>query len=44
VVDSRVAQNIKIMTEANSLPQTPTVGAVFDRRFLPPASDRIKHF
>jgi NitT/TauT family transport system substrate-binding protein len=44
VMDSRVEQNIKIMVDANSLPQTPTVGAVFDRRFLPPASERIKHF
>jgi NitT/TauT family transport system substrate-binding protein len=44
VMDSRVEQNIKIMVDANSLPQTPTVGTVFDRRFLPPASERIKHF
>jgi hypothetical protein len=32
------------MVEANKLPRTPTPGEVFDRRFLPPASERIKHF
>jgi NitT/TauT family transport system substrate-binding protein len=43
VVDSRVEQNINIIVEANKLPRTPSRSEVFDRRFLPSASERIKH-
>jgi NitT/TauT family transport system substrate-binding protein len=43
VVDSRVEQNINIIVEANKLPRTPSRSEVFDRRFLPASSERIKH-
>ena len=44
VVDSRVERNIRIIVDANKLPRSPALGEVFDRRFLPPAADRIKQF
>jgi len=43
-VDSRVERNIKIIVEANQLPRSPSLNEVIDRRFLPPASERIKQF
>jgi NitT/TauT family transport system substrate-binding protein len=42
VVDSRVERNIRVMVEANKLPRTPTPSEVFDRRFMPPMSERLK--
>jgi NitT/TauT family transport system substrate-binding protein len=42
VVDARLERNIRIVVEANKLPRTPSPGEVFDRRFLPPAADRMK--
>jgi NitT/TauT family transport system substrate-binding protein len=43
-VDSRVERNIRLIVEANSLPRSPSLGEVIDRRFLPPAAERIKQF
>lgn len=42
VVDSRMEKNIAIMVEANSLPRTPASNEIFDRRFLPPLSERLR--
>lgn len=43
-VDSRVEKNIRIIVEANKLPRSPSIDEVIDRRFLPPAAERIKQF
>jgi NitT/TauT family transport system substrate-binding protein len=43
-VDARVERNIRIITEANNLPRSPSIGEVIDRRFLPPEAERIKKF
>ena len=43
-VDARVERNIRIITEANNLPRSPSIGEVIDRRFLPPEADRVKKF
>jgi NitT/TauT family transport system substrate-binding protein len=42
VVDSRLERTIKIVVDANGLPRTPAPTDVFDRRFLPPAAERVK--
>ena len=41
VVDARLKRNIEIIVEANKLPRTPAPNEIFDRRFLPPAEDRL---
>ena len=43
-VDARVERNIRIITEANNLPRSPSISEVIDRRFLPPEAERIKKF
>ena len=42
VTDDRLKRNIQIIVDANKLPRTPAPNEVFDRRFLPPASERLK--
>jgi NitT/TauT family transport system substrate-binding protein len=42
VVDARVERNIDVMVEANKLPRRPAPNGVFDRRFMPPAPERLK--
>lgn len=44
VVDSRLERTIKVVVDAGSLPRTPSVGEVFDRRYLPPLADRVRKF
>ena len=43
VVDARLKRNIEIIVEANKLPRSPAPEEVFDRRFLPPAEERLHH-
>jgi NitT/TauT family transport system substrate-binding protein len=40
VSDERMATAIDILVKAKELPRTPAVGEIFNRSFLPPASDR----
>ena len=40
ISDDRMAKAIDILVQAKELPRTPTVGEIFDRSFLPPASER----
>jgi NitT/TauT family transport system substrate-binding protein len=40
VIDERLAKAIKILVAAKELPRTPTTNEIFDRSFLPPASER----
>jgi NitT/TauT family transport system substrate-binding protein len=42
VVDARLERNIRIITEAQSLPRAPAPNEVFNRSFLPPFTDRPK--
>jgi NitT/TauT family transport system substrate-binding protein len=41
VVDERFTRGIEILAQAQSLPRTPAMAEVFDRRFLPPLAERI---
>lgn len=41
VVDERFTRGIEILAQAQNLPRTPAMAEVFDRRFLPPLSERI---
>jgi NitT/TauT family transport system substrate-binding protein len=41
VVDERFTRGIEILAQAQSLPRMPAMADVFDRRFLPPLSERI---
>jgi NitT/TauT family transport system substrate-binding protein len=43
-VDARVERNIRIIVDANKLPRSPSLGEVIDRRFLPPAAERVRQF
>jgi len=43
VIDSRLKRNIDIVVDANKLQRVPKPSEVFDRRFLPPMSERVKH-
>ena len=40
VSDDRMAKAIEILVKAKELPRTPAISEVFDRSFLPPASER----
>jgi NitT/TauT family transport system substrate-binding protein len=40
ISDDRMAKAIDILVRAKELPRTPTVAEIFDRSFLPPASER----
>ena len=40
ISEDRMAKAIDILVKARELPRTPTSGEVFDRGYLPPASDR----
>jgi NitT/TauT family transport system substrate-binding protein len=40
ISDERMAKAIDILVKAKELPRTPTVTEIFDRSFLPPASER----
>lgn len=40
--DRRLGRLIDLVVKAKKLPRTPSVAEVFDRRFLPPAKDRIR--
>lgn len=40
ISDDRMAKAIDILVKAKELPRTPTVAEIFDRSFLPPASER----
>jgi NitT/TauT family transport system substrate-binding protein len=40
ISDQRMAKAIDILVKAKDLPRTPSVGEIFDRSFLPPASER----
>ena len=40
VSDERMAKAIDILVKAKELPRTPAVAEIFDRSFLPPASER----
>jgi len=40
ISDARMAKAIDILVKAKELPRTPSVGEIFDRSFLPPASER----
>jgi len=40
ISDDRMAKAIDILVQAKELPRTPTVAEIFDRSFLPPASER----
>lgn len=40
ISDDRMAKAIDILVQAKELPRTPAVGEIFDRSFLPPASER----
>jgi NitT/TauT family transport system substrate-binding protein len=42
VRDDRLERTIRIVVEANGLPKAPSPADVFDRRFLPPASERVR--
>ena len=42
VTDERLKRNIEIVVDANNLPRTPKPSEVFNRSFLPPASERLK--
>ncbi|MFM2148251.1 MAG: hypothetical protein RLZZ187_557 [Pseudomonadota bacterium] len=41
VVDERFTRGIEILAQAQNLPRMPAMAEVFDRRFLPPLSERI---
>ena len=41
VVDERFTRGIEILAQAQNLTRTPAMAEVFDRRFLPPLSERI---
>ncbi len=41
VNDERLAKSIDILVKAKELPRTPAIGEVFDRSYLPPASERL---
>ena len=41
IVEERFARGVGILVEAQNLPRRPAVEEVFDRRFLPPMSERI---
>jgi NitT/TauT family transport system substrate-binding protein len=41
VVDERFTRGIEILAQAQNLPRMPAMEEVFDRRFLPPLSERI---
>ena len=41
VVDERFTRGIGILAQAQNLPRMPAMAEVFDRRFLPPLSERI---
>ena len=41
VVDERFTRGIEILAQAQNLARTPAMAEVFDRRFLPPLSERI---
>ncbi len=41
VVDERFTRGIEILGQAQNLPRLPAMADVFDRRFLPPLSERI---
>ncbi|MCZ8149207.1 MAG: ABC transporter substrate-binding protein [Roseomonas sp.] len=41
VVDERFTRGIEILAQAQNLPRMPAMADVFDRRFLPPLSERI---
>jgi NitT/TauT family transport system substrate-binding protein len=40
VSDERMTKSIDILVKAKDLPRTPTIGEVFDRSYLPAASER----
>ena len=40
ISDARMAKAIDILVKAKELPRTPTASEIFDRSFLPPASER----
>jgi NitT/TauT family transport system substrate-binding protein len=40
ISDDRMAKAIDILVQAKELPRTPAVAEIFDRSFLPPASER----
>jgi NitT/TauT family transport system substrate-binding protein len=40
ISDERMAKAIDILVKAKELPRTPTASEIFDRSFLPPASER----
>jgi len=40
ISDERMAKAIDILVKAKELPRAPAVGEIFDRSFLPPASER----
>jgi NitT/TauT family transport system substrate-binding protein len=40
ISDERMAKAIDILVKAKELPRTPAVSEIFDRRFLPPLSER----
>ncbi len=42
VSDDRMTKAIDILVKAKELPRTPKVTEIFDRSFLPPASERPK--
>lgn len=42
VSEERLDRNIRIIVDANKLPRTPAPNEIFDRRFLPPLSERLK--
>jgi NitT/TauT family transport system substrate-binding protein len=42
VTDARLQRNIGIVVDANNLSRSPAPAEVFDRRFLPPPSERLK--
>lgn len=43
VVPSRLERTIRIVVDANALPRTPAPIEIFDDRYLPPLSERVKH-
>jgi NitT/TauT family transport system substrate-binding protein len=43
VVDSRLERTIGIVVQSNKLQRTPSASEIFDRRFLPPLAERVKH-
>ncbi|MGL4240715.1 MAG: ABC transporter substrate-binding protein [Beijerinckiaceae bacterium] len=40
--DGRLGRLIDLVVRTKKLPRTPAIGEVFDRRFLPPAAERIR--